>query len=559
MGRPRPWPVRLLAPVLAALLLHSGPAGGRAQEPPPRWERPDQSGDLAALAGHPDERMRYALLNSRVLDKNDLWAPFAEDLARFGRAGYERLRPMVLNRSIGELEAAVAAGRFSHEELVLFYIYRLRAIETDGARYLNSVIALNPDAVRQARRLDRRRREAPDAPRGPLFGMPVLLKDNIGAAGMATTAGAVALRDNRVGDAFVAARLVENGAVILGKANLSEWAYFFCRDCPSGYSAVGGQTLNPYGRLSFGPGGSSSGNGAAVAADLAAAAVGSETSGSILSPASANSLVGLKPTVGSLSRSGVVPISSVMDTVGPMTRTVADAAILFNAMTGYDADDSAMPRISAGLALTHRRVALAGRRLGAPERFADDPVFQAALAVLSGDGAEIERFALPPLEAEGFVEFLGAEMARDLPRYLRERAAPAVPVRTLAALQAFNLADPEIRAPYGQSLVDMMVGLEPSARGEPDASLAEEARGALEALFAGRRLDALLSLDNRLAGAAARANWPALTVPAGYREDGRPAGLTLIAPPFAEQLLVDIGARFEELAAARVPPPDYRR
>ncbi len=170
--------------------------------------------------------------------------------------------------------------------------------------------------------------------------MPILLKDNIGAAGMITTAGSVALADNNAGDAFITKRLKEENAIILGKANLSEWAYFLCTGCPVGYSAVGGQTINPYGRLQFESGGSSSGSGVSVAANYAVAAIGSETSGSILSPSSQNNLVGLKPTIGLLSRSGIVPISSHLDTPGPMTKNVVDNAIVLQALTGKDAADS---------------------------------------------------------------------------------------------------------------------------------------------------------------------------------------------------------------------------
>ena len=169
--------------------------------------------------------------------------------------------------------------------------------------------------------------------------MPIFLKDNINASGMATTAGAVALQNNITDDAFIVKQLKSKGALILGKANLSEWAYFFCGDCPSGYSAIGGQTLNPYGRRIIDTGGSSSGSGVSVAANFCAAAVGSETSGSILSPASQNSAVGLKPTVGLLSRSGIIPISSTLDTAGPITRNVTDNAIMLDAMFGEDISD----------------------------------------------------------------------------------------------------------------------------------------------------------------------------------------------------------------------------
>ena len=389
--------------------------------------------------------------------------------------------------------------------------------------------------------------------------MPVLLKDNIGFAGLATTAGSIALQDNHSDNAFITDRLFENDAVILGKANLSEWAYFFCSACPSGYSALGGQTLNPYGRKQFGSGGSSSGSAAAVAANLAVVAVGSETSGSILSPASANSAVGLKPTTGSLSRSGLVPISATLDTSGPITRTVADAVALFNAMAGYDVEDAAMPLISDGFALVYRDLGLNEKRLGVIDSFAADNFYQQAVALLTGEGAVAVGVSLPGFQNPGFGEFLGAEMVRDLAAYLSADASAEVTISSVTDLQAFNLMDLDLRAPYGQGLVDMMVELQISDA-ELEAlrsELQSAARERLEKIFSDGQLDVLLSIDNRNAGLAALANFPALTIPMGYEDSGRPIGLTLIAPPFQEQQLIDIAARFEKLSKVRRIPENY--
>ena len=198
------------------------------------------------------------------------------------------------------------------------------------------------------------------------------------------------------GNAFITDRLEEQGAIILGKANLSEWAYFFCNDCPSGYSALGGQTLNPYGRFTFGTGGSSSGSAAATAANYAVVAVGSETSGSILSPASANSLVGLKPTTGNLSRTGIVPISATLDTAGPIARSVADVVVMFNAMAGYDQNDMAMPLISDDFSLEYRVIDMQGRRLGIVEALADNSHYMAAVHLLADSGATTIELEFSP-------------------------------------------------------------------------------------------------------------------------------------------------------------------
>lgn len=522
--------------------------------------RYDESEDIARLAQHENERMRFILLKSRVLDKNTLWAPFEQELQDFGARRYEQLKPIILEKSIADLQASINVGELSYESLTIFYLYRIRETESDNSRFLNAVIALNPQAISRARELDRARRNAPEMDRDPIYGMPVLLKDNINVEGMATTAGAVALQNNFAGNAFVTERLLDKGAIILGKANLSEWAYFFCGDCPSGYSAMGGQTLNPYGRFEFGTGGSSSGSGASIAANYAAVAIGSETSGSILSPASANSLVGLKPTTGSISRSGVVPISSSLDTTGPMTRTVADAVILFNAMTGYDQSDTAMPLLSEDLLLEYREQPLQGKRLGALDSFIENEFYTRALRVLGEDGAAIIELTAPEYDREGFSELLGREMVRDLALYLENHGADGLPIDSVDSLQAFNLQDMDLRAPYGQSEVDMMVDLQMSADDLEAlrARLQNGARAAMETLFESNRIDVLLSINNQNAGFAALANYPALTIPMGYGEDGRPIGLTLIAAPFAEQELIDVGARFEALTNARVMPADYQ-
>ena len=520
----------------------------------------DQSYDLAALAQHENEGMRFLLLQSRVRDKAQLWAGFNAALAGFTEAEYMALKPLILDRSVQQLQQAVANGRLSYEELVKFYIYRIRSIESDNRRFLNALISLNPDAIVRARALDQRRRQGESVAEDSLFGIPVLLKDNIGFAGLPATAGAVALQDNHAGNAFITQRLLQNNAIILGKANLSEWAYFLCEDCPSGYSAVGGQTLNPYGRFLFGSGGSSAGSGASIAANYAAVAVGSETSGSILSPASANSLVGLKPTTGSLSRSGVVPISSTLDTVGPMARSVADVVILFNAMTGFDQTDSAMPLLSEDLSLQYRQLSLADKRLGVLESFADNSFYQQALVLLATAEARLVEVTMPDVDREGFGELLGAEMARDLALYLQQHGASQLPIDSIASLREFNLEDSARRAPYGQELVEMMDQLTLSAE-ELEAlreRLQSNARNILDQLFATANLNVLLSVNNFYAGVAALANYPALTIPMGYEDNGRPVGLTLIAPSFQEQELIDIGARFEQLSAARRLPGNYQ-
>ena len=548
----------LFARLSVALLL--GLALSAQAQTVPQWRAYDESADLAQLAQHANDSMHFKLLNSKVLDKNALWAPFNSALTNISEERYQSLKPLILDQSIATLQAAVASGALDYETLVLFYIYRIRAIESDNSLYLNAIISLNPDALARARSLDQQRRQGAVVAMDSLFGMPILLKDNIGFAGMATTAGAVALQNNVTANAFIADQLTEQGAIILGKANLSEWAYFFCNDCPSGYSAMGGQTLNPYGRFDFSTGGSSAGSGASVAANYAVAAVGSETSGSILSPSSANSLVGLKPTTGSLSRSGIVPISATLDTAGPMARTVADVVIMFNAMAGYDAADAAMPMLTADYQLEYRTVSLAGKRLGVLNNLSENETYQDAIELLQENGASMIALNLESGPFPRFTEFLGAEMRRDLAKYLTTVAGASVSLTAIDDVQAFNLQDLDLRAPYEQGLIDMMVDMKLST--EEVEALRDElqslARSQLDQLFASNQIDVLLSVNNSNAGLAAMANYPALTIPAGYEDDGRPVGLTLIAPGFSEQELIDVGATFETLSRARFSPFNYQ-
>lgn len=529
----------------------------------------DESTDLGILAGLPNTRMHYQRLSSPLRPKAAIWEGLENEIDALASdpKDYARLEALVHEQSASELQALVAQGALSYEQITRYFIARIHAVETDDARYLNAVIALNPRALEAAKLADRKRSEGKTVAQDSLFGLPILLKDNIGFESLPTTAGAAALAENFTADAFVTQRLKANGVVILGKANLSEWAYFFCTGCPSGYSALGGQTLNPYGRLKFTTGGSSAGSGAAIAGGFAVAAVGSETSGSILSPSSANSLVGLKPTTGSLSRSGVVPISSTLDTTGPMARTVRDAVALFNAMTGYDQADTAMPLLTEDLTLLVRDADLSGLRLGFPTALALEPLIVAAVEKLEAAGAIIVPVDFAPPDLQEEVQFMGAEMVRELAKYLQQYASPQVMIVTLSDLQAFNLAAPDERAPYGQALVDQMVGFETFFKSDAQAGEGEitrleqvvvgEVGGYLDSLFSLHKLDALVRINNSGASAGAFANYPALTIPAGYRETGQPVGVTFYAPSFQEQRLIDIGVKLEETGALRQIPGGY--
>ena len=529
----------------------------------------DEEKDLAVLASNQNVRMHYQRLSSPLRSKEAIWQGLEHVIEAMPSDSddYRRLEALVVEKSATQLQSLVSQRALSYEEITRFFIARIHAVETDDQRYLNAVISLNPLAVDAARAADDERKEGKNIAPDSLFGLPILLKDNIGFEGLPTTAGAAALAENYARDAFVTQRLKANGVVILGKANLSEWAYFFCTGCPSGYSALGGQTLNPYGRLKFNTGGSSAGSGAAIAGNYALAAVGSETAGSILSPSSANSLVGLKPTTGSLSRSGVVPISSTLDTTGPMARTLGDVVALFNAMAGYDQADTAMPRLTEDLKLLVRDTDLTGLRLGFPEALASEPLIVAAVSKLEAAGVVVVPVEFDPPDLYEEVQFMGAEMVRDLAEYLSDNASDEVSIETLGDLQAYNLDNPSERAPYGQALGDQMVDFESFfqsdiAAGEGEIArlkqiVVEEVGGYLNGLFSRHDLDVLVRINNSGASAGAFANYPALTIPAGYRATGQPVGVTFYAPSFQEQRLIDIGKKLEASGVMRQPPSDY--
>ncbi|MDC3340045.1 amidase family protein [bacterium] len=527
----------------------------------------DEAADLSALTSLADERMHYLRISPPARSKSDLWEGIEISSVVLGQERYGELESLVKGKSASELQRIVSMGQSTYEEITRYFFSRIYRIESDDNLFLNSILSLNPNALSAAREADFKRSSGESKDLNRFFGLPILLKDNIGFSGLPTTAGALALQDNFSDSAFVTSKLINSGVVILGKANLSEWAYFFCGDCPSGFSALGGQTLNPYGRLVFNTGGSSSGSGVAVAAGLAIAAVGSETSGSILSPSSANSLVGFKPTTGTLSRSGVVPISPTMDTVGPMATTVADVVALFNLMVGFDEADKAMPRLSAEMNLVDSSRTIEGLRLGLPEGIKLDPVIQPALAQLVKLGAELIPVEFDPPVSPEFVEFLGIEMIEGLTSYLREDAGPDVVVDGVRSLQAFNLQNLAERAPYGQALLDMMVSLSDEIQANADESggaiaifresLQLSAKTYLNSLFERYTLDALINLNSQGAQIAAVANYPALTMPVGYRENGKPVGLTFFAQSFREQRLVDIGISLETVSTARIFPKGY--
>ena len=522
------------------------------------WTPYNDSAEVAANADHEKERMRYRFIQSKVLDKNEVFLPLYPEVSLFPIERYEMMKPLVLEQDIPTIQQHISDGKFNYEELVLFYLTRIYKYELPNATTLNTVIAINPEVLEQARSLD-----AGASEHHPIYGMPILLKDNIGAAAMKTTAGAIALRDNSTDDAFIVERLREKGALILGKVNLSEWANFIC-DCPNGQSAVGGQTLNPYGRRVFDTGGSSAGSGTATAANYSVAAVGTETSGSILSPSGQNSVVGMKPTIGLLSRTGIVPISSTLDTPGPMTKNVIDNGILLDAMRGYDENDNKSVQADwAADWYLAENATLEGKRLGALKNYMEnDSLYRTTVERLQAAGATIVTFEPPEVAFDGFLSILNIDMKNDLPEYLstQTKNKEAIGMKTVEDVVNFNLQDSLVRIPYGQARFDGILADTTSADGliEIKQRLKANGREYFNTPMATHQLDAVISINNWDAGVAAVAEYPALTIPMGYRDSGEPVNLTFIAKQFQEGKLYQLGTAFESLTKARKIPEGYQ-
>ncbi|MEJ1223958.1 amidase family protein [Sediminicola sp. 1XM1-17] len=528
------------------------------------WEAYNDSAEVAANKDHEIERMRYKLIQSKVMDKNEVFLPLYDEVSKFSDTEYESLKPLVLEQDIPTLQNYIKEGKLSYEKLVLFYLKRIYKYELDNATTLNTVLALNKDVVAEARKMDEFRKKFPNEKHHAIYGMPILLKDNVNTLGMNTTAGAIALMDNETNDAFIVEQLKKNGALILGKVNLSEWAYFLCSGCPVGYSAVGGQTLNPYGRKIFETGGSSAGSGTAVAANYAVAAVGTETSGSILSPSSQNSVVGLKPTIGLLSRSGIVPISSTLDTPGPMTKNVVDNAILLSAMLGKDPSDlKSVEAPTDYMGKTTKGSSLKGKRLGVFSNLLEEnAIYKNTVEKLKELGAEIVVFTPPNVKMEGFLSILNLDMKNDLPVYLNTQVKnkDAVKIGSIQDAIAFNNMDSLVRIPYGQSLFEGIMADTTTAEGleEIKNSLEKTGRVFFDTALDKENLDAILSINNYHAGYAAVAKYPALTVPMGYKETGEPISLTFIAKQFQEDKLLELGRAYEAGTKVRKMPENYK-
>ena len=485
--------------------------------------------------------------------------------------------------TIAAAQAEVAAGRLTSRALTEHYLMRIRTLDADGPR-VHSVIEINPDALTLADAADTERGSGRAF--GPLHGMPILLKDNIDTGDrMSTTAGSLALSDNRARkDAAVAARLRTAGAVILGKTNLSEWANFRSTHSSSGWSGRGGQTKNPH-VLDRSPCGSSSGSGAAVAADFCIAAVGTETDGSVICPASLNGIVGLKPTVGLVSRTGIIPISASQDTAGPMARTVRDAALLLNGMVGRDAADSAMRGAPASLPADYTRTldvdGLKGMRIGVARNYFGfdarvDALMEDAIRVMRDRGAVIiDNANVPNVDKYGAEEtdVLQHEFKAGLNAYLAA-LPPSIPVHSLAELILWNEKnhDRELQW-FGQEIFTASQKRgplsSPAYRRARETCVRLSRREGIDFVLRRLRCDVLIgptggpawAIDliagDHFAGgvssAPAVAGYPHLTVPAG-KVAGLPIGLSFFGTAWSEPLLFRAGFAFEQATSHRSRP-----
>ena len=494
--------------------------------------------------------------------------------------------PDLAEYDIARLQQGMQDGSLDSRRITQWSLNRIAALD-DAGPMLNAVIATNPDALAIADERDAERRAG--KLRGPLHGIPVLLKDNIDTGDkQLTTAGSLALAGAPAPrDSEVARRLRDAGAVILGKANLSEWANIRSTRSTSGWSAVGGQTRNPY-VLDRNPCGSSSGSGVAVSAGMVVAAIGTETDGSIVCPASINGVVGFKPTVGLVSRRGIVPIAHSQDTAGPMTRSVADAAIVLDAIAGSDAADKATREADArrsGFRAALEGATLRGRRIGVVREHGggggeeSKAILDAAVATLKAQGAEIfDPVALPRSSDYSADELtvLLYELREDLGIYFRERSTATV--KSLADVIAFNEREAAVEMPwFGQELflqAERDSGLSPAEYGAKRTRIQRLAGPlGIDKALAADRLDALITItcgpawvsdlvygDNAgvscSSSPAAIAGYPSASVPAGF-VDGLPVGVSFIAGAWQDARVLAIAHAFEIAHAAR-KPPTYR-
>jgi len=473
--------------------------------------------------------------------------------------------------TIYEIQEALDNGEITSKELIMYYLYQIAKQDQNGPK-INSILEINPDAIFLAEALDYERKAK--GPRGPLHGIPVLLKDNIETKdSMHTSAGTIALEGNIASeDAFLVQKLRDAGAVILGKSNMTELANGMSNEMWAGYSSRGGQVLNPYGDADLFVGGSSSGSAAAVAANFTVLSVGTETDASILSPAIQNSVVGIKPTVGLISRTGIIPFTYSQDTAGPFARTVTDAALLLGALTGVDKSDPATYK-SEGISLKDYTECLdadglKGARIGvfnkaSDEYYAsgeyDEKLFSHAIHTIREAGAEVfENIEMPSFNREWSWGVPIYELKHSLGNYL-SRLPSYVPVHSFSELIQFNKKHERRALKYGQDKLEFRESL-PNTLSNPEYLNAKvedlyfSQEMGIDFTLKKYNLDAIIFPSYIGSTICAKAGYPSIALPAGYMESGRPFGITFAGTAFSEGVLIKLAYAFEQATKHRKPP-----
>lgn len=472
--------------------------------------------------------------------------------------------------TINEIQVAMENEEITSKELVMYYLYRIAKYDQDGPK-INSILEINPDAIFIAEALDYERKTT--GVRGPLHGIPVVLKDSIETNdSMHTSAGTLAL-ENHISshDAFIVEKLRNSGAVLLGKANMTELANGMSNTMWAGYSSRGGQVLNPYGDANLFVGGSSSGSAVAVAANFTVLAVGTETDASILSPAVTNAVVGIKPTVGLISRTGIIPFTYSQDTAGPMARTVTDASILLGALVGVDNLDAAthknIGRLQRDYSTFLDSMGLRGAKIGvfkgASKAFYgseeyDAGLFEDAIQTLNQEGAMVtEDIEIPSFHREWKRVVLVSELKHSLENYL-SKLPSHLPVHSITDLIQFNKSNADRALKYGQNKLEEIVGL-PNTLRNPEYLNAKLddlyfSQSGIDFALKKYDLDAILFPSYIGSTIFAKAGYPSIALPAGYKESGRPFGITFAGTAFSEGILIKLAYAFEQATKHRKRP-----
>lgn len=496
-----------------------------------------------------------------IYDKERVIEPIDKQLQDIDRNILKQKEAKVADASIEDIQNMIKHGELTYEQLTAIYLFRIKQHDQNGIA-LNAVTEINPHAIKEARKLDQNRAQHKQS---NLYGIPIIVKDNIQTAHvMPTSAGSYVLKDWIADtDAHIIDQLKEQGAFILGKGNMSEWANFTSQKAPNGYSGKKGQNLNPYGPLEFNTDGSSSGSATVTAANFAPLAIGTETTGSIIAPAAKQSIVGLRPSLGLVSRHGIIPLSETLDTAGPMARTVKDTAILFNAMIGYDSKDSLTKEKKiqeASFDVKSLSVdGLKGKKIGILYSVEDQDKRKQTVAKkikqdLKSAGATLVDNIKMDYEGIENVSIIKYDFKKDLNDYLEQQKT--TPVKSLQDIIQYNEKDKERRIKYGQGLLKQS---EDSSLTKKDfeailQSSQNNSKKQLDKYLVEKGLDALVMINNEHVLLSAIAGYPELTVPAGYDDNGEPVGATFITKPFLEQDLFQIGYAYEQKTKNRKAP-----